>query len=114
MDFEELVRKYCYELAELLVEKNRKYGDAARNPRRIFSKADPLEQLKVRMDDKLSRIANQQTDEDEDVYKDLAGYLILYEVTKRSQKSVYTQKKVVYNTHINNQTKDDLYDETIQ
>ena len=92
MEFEQLVRNYCEELAELLIEKNRKYGDAARNPKRIFSQADPLEQLKVRMDDKLSRIANQQWDEDEDAFKDLTGYLILYEVTKKSQK-VFTKPK---------------------
>ena len=113
MEFEQLVRNYCNDLAELLIEKNRKYGDAARNPKRIFSQADPLEQLKVRMDDKLSRIANQQGDEDEDVYKDLTGYLILYEVTKRS-KSVYRYDKMVYNTHINNQTQGNLNNETLE
>lgn len=95
MEFNQLVRNYCDELAGLLIEKNRKYGDAARNPKRIFSRADPLEQLKVRMDDKLSRISNQQSDEDEDVYKDLTGYLILYEVTKRSKKDVQYTKSVV-------------------
>ena len=38
------------------------------------------------MDDKLSRIANQQPDEDEDPIDDLIGYLILYKVhlTKRA------------------------------
>jgi hypothetical protein len=76
MEFEQLVRNYCDELAELLIEKNRKYGDAARNPRRIFSKADPLEQLKVRMDDKLSRIKNSDNLKKNDIC-DIAGYLIL-------------------------------------
>lgn len=62
----------------LLLEKNRKYGDSALNPTRVFSKASPLEQLKVRIDDKLSRVRSSQSDEDEDVIIDLIGYLILY------------------------------------
>lgn len=70
------------ELYDLLCEKNRKYGDAALNPIRIMSKADAVEQLKVRMDDKLNRIMNQQTDEDEDVFGDLFGYLAIYHIAK--------------------------------
>lgn len=62
----------------LLIEKNRKYGNSALRPVRIFSKASPLEQLKVRIDDKLSRVKSSQADEDEDVIIDLIGYLVLY------------------------------------
>jgi hypothetical protein len=70
----------------LLLEKNRKYGDSALNPVRIFSKASTLEQLKVRMDDKLSRLRNAADDEDEDPTTDLIGYLILYKVALKQQK----------------------------
>ena len=66
----------------LLIDKNRKYGDAALTPVRMMSKASSSEQIKVRIDDKLSRIANQQTDEDEDVAQDLLGYLILLSISK--------------------------------
>lgn len=76
----------CIELAEFLIEKNRKYGNSALNPIRVFSKASMLEQIKVRMDDKINRIRNEQTDEDEDVYWDLAGYLILYMVARDMMK----------------------------
>jgi hypothetical protein len=62
----------------LLLEKNRKYGDSAINPTRVFSNASTLEQLKVRIDDKLSRVRSSQSDEDEDVIVDLIGYLVLY------------------------------------
>lgn len=65
-------------IESLLIEKNRKYGDSALHPTRVFSKASPLEQLKVRIDDKLSRVRSSQSDEDEDVIIDLIGYLILY------------------------------------
>jgi len=76
----------CDEIKELLLEKNRKYGDSALRPVRIFSKASTLEQLKVRMDDKLSRLRNAQDDEDEDVSSDLIGYLILYKVALMQQR----------------------------
>jgi hypothetical protein len=76
----------CEKLKELLLEKNRKYGDSALNPVRIFSKASVLEQLKVRMDDKLSRLSNAQDDEDEDPTTDLIGYLILYKVALMQQR----------------------------
>lgn len=70
------------DLYDLLCEKNRKYGDSALNPVRIMSKADAMEQIKVRMDDKLNRIMNQQIDDDEDAEKDLFGYLALYHIAK--------------------------------
>lgn len=70
------------DIRSLLIEKNRKYGDAALTPVRMMSKASSSEQIKVRIDDKLSRIANQQTDEDEDVAQDLTGYLILLFISK--------------------------------
>ena len=76
----------CDEVKELLLEKNRKYGDSALNPVRIFSKSSTLEQLKVRMDDKLSRVRNAQDDEDEDPTTDLIGYLILYKVALMQQR----------------------------
>ena len=66
----------------MLIEKNRKYGDSALNPARIFSKASNIEQLKVRLDDKLSRIKNAQDDEDEDVIADLIGYLVLLTISR--------------------------------
>ena len=74
------IASVCDELKELLLDKNRKYGDSALNPVRIFSKASTLEQLKVRMDDKLSRLRNAQDDDDEDPVTDLIGYLVLYKV----------------------------------
>jgi hypothetical protein len=78
----------CDSIKELLLEKNRKYGDSALNPVRIFSKADAKEQLKVRIDDKLNRLMNQQVDDNEDTVTDLIGYLILYKVqSKKADKA---------------------------
>lgn len=67
---------------DLLVEKNRKYGDAALNPKQTFSQVPPIELINVRMDDKLSRIRNRQNDDDEDPEADLLGYLILKQIAK--------------------------------
>lgn len=78
----------CDEIKELLLEKNRKYGDSALNPVRVFSHSDNQEQIRVRIDDKLSRLRNQQHDEDEDVVNDLIGYLILLKVAQLQQRRV--------------------------
>ena len=74
----------CDALKALLLEKNRRYGNSALEPRRVFSKASATEQLLVRIDDKLSRIAAGHGGEpDEDTVQDLLGYLILLRVSRR-------------------------------
>lgn len=94
----------CEEVKNLLLEKNLKYGDAAINPVRLFSKSSNVEQLKVRVDDKLSRVKNQRDDEDEDVILDLIGYLILLRVAlrmnRKSQGVVDTEKESVTYDHL--------------
>lgn len=85
MDSQTAIRQVCDEIKEMLLEKNRKYSDSAINPIRIFSKSDHIEQIKVRIDDKLNRLMNQQEDENEDTVLDLIGYLILYRVAKAKE-----------------------------
>lgn len=77
-----LITSVCDSIKDMLLEKNRKYGDSALNPCRIFSRSDAMEQIKVRIDDKLSRIKSAQNDEDEDVITDLIGYLVLLKIAK--------------------------------
>jgi hypothetical protein len=79
----DLIRHECDALCAMLLEKNRKYGDSALKPIRCFSRADPVEQIRVRLDDKLSRLMRGQGIEDEDVVKDLMGYLVLLRVAQR-------------------------------
>ena len=81
-EFEVSLYPIVNNITKMLIEKNRKYGNSALKPQRIFSKASAVEQIKVRIDDKLSRIKNQQNDEDEDVISDLIGYLILLKIAK--------------------------------
>ena len=72
----------CDDIKELLLYKNRKYGNSALKPIRIFSKSDSVEQILVRIDDKLNRIQQGPglLDEDEDVIVDLIGYLVLLKI----------------------------------
>lgn len=76
-----LIGKKCDELKNLLIGKNLKYGDSALKPARIFSNASSIEQIKVRIDDKINRIKSSGVlSDDEDTVMDLAGYLILLRI----------------------------------
>jgi hypothetical protein len=72
----------CHSIAQMLIEKNIAYGDSALNPVRIFSKADPAEQLRVRIDDKLSRLMKGTEYVGDNDIDDLIGYLVLLKIAK--------------------------------
>lgn len=80
----------CDSIKNLLIEKNKKYGDSALNPSRIFSKANAMEQLLVRIDDKLNRIQKGAglLANDEDVISDLIGYLVLLKIAMKNNSMV--------------------------
>ena len=84
----------CDDIKELLINKNRKYGNSALKPCRVFSKASAVEQLLVRIDDKLNRIMQGAglLADDEDVVNDLIGYLVLLKIGMNDEKN-----KEVYN-----------------
>ena len=79
----------CDDIKELLIHKNRKYGNSALQPNRIFSKCSATEQLLVRIDDKLNRIMKGAglLATDEDVVNDLIGYLVLLKISMTSDKN---------------------------
>lgn len=81
------IEKVCDEIRELLLSKNSKYGDSALNPVRIFSKSSTVEQILVRIDDKISRIQRGVglIASDEDVVNDLIGYLMLLKIALKKQ-----------------------------
>lgn len=83
--FAEEVRDICDELADVLISKNESYGNSALDPLRIFSKASVIEQLRVRVDDKLSRIFRGAEYQDEDTVLDLTGYLVLLLIAERKE-----------------------------
>lgn len=84
--FEADVREVLGGILAMLLRKNAAYGDSALSPLRIFSRADLAEQLKVRIDDKLSRLARGSGEETEDVERDLMGYLVLLRVARARAK----------------------------
>lgn len=81
---QELIRQECDSIKELLIQKNKEYGNSAIEPCRIFSKSDATEQIKVRIDDKLNRIQNtKEKTIKEDTVLDLIGYLVLLRVAEK-------------------------------
>jgi len=78
------IKKEIKGIETMLLAKNKAYGDSALNPLRLFSKASSEEQILVRIDDKLSRIARGSA-AGEDVIDDLIGYLVLLKIVRRNQ-----------------------------
>lgn len=75
--------KVCNGIRDLLVVKNKAYGSSALQPMRVFSRADNVEQLKVRIDDKISRLCRGHALPDESLEQtvdDLMGYLVLLKI----------------------------------
>ena len=65
-------------MRELLLYKNQKYGDSALQPKQIFYKGDAVSSILIRLDDKLSRVMenNDQLPRINDV-ADIIGYCTL-------------------------------------
>lgn len=91
-DFEIALRKEIEDVYQLLCDKNRKYGNSVIEPVRVFSKASPLEQIRVRMDDKISRLMSAQVDDNEDAKFDLLGYLLIERVYNRIESKKEREK----------------------
>ena len=97
MTVDKLIEKVTEDIKELLLEKNRAYGNSALNPKNVFSQGDVFESLGSRIDDKLMRIQNVGVnDETEDTLSDLIGYLILYKVALiKEKKDEYESDKEI-------------------
>jgi hypothetical protein len=93
----------CNEIRDLLLSKNKAYGDSALSPDNIFSKLDNAQAICARIDDKLSRIKNNGlNDATEDTLDDLIGYLILLKIareTKGENVTVVTSCVCVHGWH---------------
>lgn len=76
------IASVCDGIKEMLIAKNKSYGDSALNPVRIFSRADNTEQLAIRIDDKLSRVARGHEYVGDNDIDDLIGYLILMKIAR--------------------------------
>lgn len=76
MNTQDKIRAVFQSMAELVLEKNRRYGDSALKPVRIFSRAEADEGIKIRLDDKISRVINAGELRKNDL-ADIMGYLCL-------------------------------------
>jgi hypothetical protein len=83
--FDYEVSEILIEIKDLLISKNKKYGNSALEPLGVFSQLSAKDGLLVRIDDKLKRIKNGSLDkDDEDVINDLIGYLVLLKILQKS------------------------------
>lgn len=77
-DTQNKINEIMEAMQDLLLSKNRLYGNSALNPKQIFYKGDAVNSILIRLDDKLGRImAN--TDEKPRIndVADIIGYCIL-------------------------------------
>lgn len=84
-DVQQMIVDECDALKEMLIAKNKAYGNSALEPVRVFSKAPIDEQIRVRLDDKLSRLSRGSA-AGEDVEADIMGYLVLLRVHRKMSK----------------------------
>lgn len=84
LTFEQKVRRILTDVGDIVVARNKEYGNSALDPVRVFSKSDRMEQLKVQLDHKLSRIAR-GGDPGIDTLRDLIGYEVLYIIAMETE-----------------------------
>lgn len=75
-EFEKDLDFVLSEVKTLLMSKNEAYGNSALDPVMCFSKLSASERLRVRMDDKISRLLR-GSDAGEDTRFDMLGYLVI-------------------------------------
>ena len=87
-EIQKKIKETGNEVTEFLLNKNKQYGYSVFEPMGIFSKGTPQEGLRVRIDDKLNRLmqGNDSIETDEDIVKDLIGYLTLLLIMMRREK----------------------------
>lgn len=81
------IRAKCREIADMLVAKNRAYGDSALEPLNIFSRGDAEANIAARLDDKLARVRNAPGAFGENEVVDLVGYLVLLLLAREDRKT---------------------------
>ena len=81
------IEQVMNEIKDLLLLKNEQYGDSALSPVGIFAKGSASDLIRVRIDDKISRLAlgNESIESDEDIVIDLAGYCVLLLIAMRNE-----------------------------
>lgn len=76
------IKEICDEIAELLIDKNKKYGNSALEPKNIFYKGNAENSILIRLDDKIGRITNNNGEIRTNDIVDIIGYLVLLLIFK--------------------------------
>src|SRR5215831_12764799 len=74
--------QWLRQVADMLVEKCHSYGDSIGNPVTVFGKYKASDGIKIRLNDKLSRMKVSGSWPGDDNLKDLVGYLALLAVVE--------------------------------
>jgi len=82
----------CDNMKNLLLYKNKKYGDSALKPNNVFYKGDSTNSIKIRLDDKIGRIKNCNETRINDV-ADIIGYCTLLLVSMNVTKEDFEKLK---------------------
>jgi hypothetical protein len=82
-DMKERISDELQQIETFLHDKNDAYGNSALDPVRVFSRTDTAEQLRVRIDDKLSRLMRGREYPGDDTVLDLVGYLVLLRIAEK-------------------------------
>jgi len=87
MKAEKRIREIIEEVQELLIAKNRQYGNSALKPIGVFANGSATDLIKIRIDDKLNRLiqGDETIEADEDIVKDLIGYFVLLLIAMRDE-----------------------------
>ena len=75
-EYREKIIEITDSMKDLLLYKNEKYGDSALHPNNVFYKGDSTNSIKIRLDDKISRVKNCKETRINDV-ADIIGYCVL-------------------------------------
>lgn len=76
------IENICKAISDVLIDKNKKYGNSALKPINVFYKGNNTNSILIRLDDKLSRIKNNTEDIRVNDICDTIGYLVLLLVAK--------------------------------
>lgn len=92
---QEKIRQKCDELRDLLLSKNKSYGNSAFEKGILFD-VEPIQAIQARINDKLNRIKNKGEGYfSENDLQDLTGYFILLQVIMDSNEDLGPNKDTV-------------------
>tara|TARA_R110000751_G_scaffold4372_2_gene21388 strand:+ start:2438 stop:2707 length:270 start_codon:yes stop_codon:yes gene_type:complete len=87
MNAKKRIEEIIEEVQDLLIAKNKQYGNSALKPIGVFANGSATDLIKIRIDDKLNRLiqGDETIEADEDIVKDLIGYFVLLLIAMRDE-----------------------------